>query len=103
MIDRHTWRGFLLANKNEPMARILLAVGGDSPRITRNRIAFSFERQEIDDESVRIRLYAVECMAERYKDKPFVDFRDPKDWIAIPGGGFRRRVHNDPCGMERHQ
>ena len=85
-----TWKGFLRRFPRVPGARMLLQIGGDFPGRTAERIMAAYHKNG-DEESLEIRLHALDEFEETYKRgyPEVVEYTDD-DWIPVQGGRMRR-------------
>ena len=89
-----TWRGFLSRNKQNVGARLLTAIGGDSPRETMAAIERSLVQRDIDGTSYSVRTQTLEEWRDKYvKGKPIVRELDPSDWHHLGNGAHMRKTH----------
>jgi len=87
---KHTWRGFL-RGQGTPEARILLAVGGKTPRDTRNMLETQFKFDTIPRESFEYRMVIWNELVDVFMDRGDIDVRDPGDWVPLNDDGARMR------------
>ena len=95
---KHTWTGFLKA-QGSPEARILLAIGGAQPKLTKARIDTLFKYGDISEDSYVHRLEVYGELYELYVNRGSIDPRGPGDWMPINNvGGRMRRTHLNSDG-----
>ena len=88
---KHTWIGFLKA-QGSPEARIMLSVGGATPRTTEMRLGTLHKHGTLDSENHNYRLELLRELRVAYNRRGAVDSRDPGDWAPVNKDGGRMRI-----------
>ena len=97
-LTRHTWRGWLRAQRTSS-ARLMLAIGGDDHKGTLAKIEEQRTANVIDDESYRFRVETLGRLVEKFARRNLIDYRDPHDWTQIAPGAFMRKTHKNSEGI----
>ncbi len=90
--QKMAWRGWLRRFPDNPHHRLLLAVGGTSPAITKARAEQSLVAGRIDDAAYRHIIETVEGLEKYFRDS-IVDERDYSQWENLGNGGWKAKKH----------